>query len=607
MHPSTTKDHPATNRSHTFERADWIVLGALLAAAVLAGRLVLAAPAAVGQWQDDGVYLVTARALAAGEGYRRIDLPGHPWQTKYPILFPALLSLVWRLHPAFPDNVAAMRVLSITLGAGGFWLAYRLMRRAWRLPPLIAGPAVVAAWMNLAWVGLLQTPMSEPLFLLLASGALLMAARHPRAPAAPNGATQDGAAGAADVRRGGLVTTAVAALLAGGAALTRSVGLTVVAALVVQLLWRRRWRDAGVALLIGLTAAGTWHLWRGAAAEQNRANPAAGALRYELDYAAWRPHDAASTLHVAAYNLPAVALALLTSIVPLDAVAVESALRGGGGPLALLLAATGLVVLWIGVGVVATCSRAALAPHAFLALYLALVLVWPFPPDRFITAVQPLVYGLFFAGLGTTLIALLRLFDADGAEQPALAGALARGGLDAYARGARSGWQSARWAGLALGGGLAYLGYGALAQPGAVVDPQTQREQAALADLLRGGTPPDSVIACGHGGYLHLLTGRQFVLFLPIDEPAALLYSADRRWWQCGATFSPAEVDRARRWIEARLEPYLRTSGATHLVLKKDRSLFSVLFREFCESRPATFPRVAEVDAGSLHRFAGGR
>jgi hypothetical protein len=51
---------------------------------------------AVGINHDDGIYLVTAKALAEGEGYRIISLPMDPPQTKYPILFPAgLLPNSW--------------------------------------------------------------------------------------------------------------------------------------------------------------------------------------------------------------------------------------------------------------------------------------------------------------------------------------------------------------------------------------------------------------------------------------------------------------------------------------------------------------------------------
>src|SRR5579864_8867895 len=45
---------------------------------------------AVGMFHDDGIYAVTAKALATGHGYRIISLPGEIAQTKYPILLPAL-------------------------------------------------------------------------------------------------------------------------------------------------------------------------------------------------------------------------------------------------------------------------------------------------------------------------------------------------------------------------------------------------------------------------------------------------------------------------------------------------------------------------------------
>ena len=53
--------------------------------------LALTAPAA-GMFHDDGVYLVTAKSLAEGRGYRLLSMPGEPPQTKYPVLFPFSLS-----------------------------------------------------------------------------------------------------------------------------------------------------------------------------------------------------------------------------------------------------------------------------------------------------------------------------------------------------------------------------------------------------------------------------------------------------------------------------------------------------------------------------------
>jgi hypothetical protein len=59
---------------------------------------------AAGIYHDDAIYILTARTLAEGRGYSIDSLPTPIAQTKYPILFPALLAVVWKLMPDFPAN-----------------------------------------------------------------------------------------------------------------------------------------------------------------------------------------------------------------------------------------------------------------------------------------------------------------------------------------------------------------------------------------------------------------------------------------------------------------------------------------------------------------------
>jgi hypothetical protein len=82
-----------------------------------------------GIYHDDGVYISTAKALAEGQGYRLINLPHAPVQTRYPILYPALLALIWKLWPSFPDNLLAMQWLALLFGAVTVGLAYLYMVR----------------------------------------------------------------------------------------------------------------------------------------------------------------------------------------------------------------------------------------------------------------------------------------------------------------------------------------------------------------------------------------------------------------------------------------------------------------------------------------------
>src|SRR6266566_8900950 len=54
---------------------------------------------------DDGIYLVGAKSLAEGAGYRIQSLPRQPYQTKYPPLYSWLLSWIWKASPRFPANL----------------------------------------------------------------------------------------------------------------------------------------------------------------------------------------------------------------------------------------------------------------------------------------------------------------------------------------------------------------------------------------------------------------------------------------------------------------------------------------------------------------------
>ena len=82
-----------------------------------------------GVYHDDAIYVITGKALAQGYGYRLINLPGAPFQTKYPILYPALLSIIWKIWPSFPENLLAMQGLSLLAGAGTVALAYLYLVR----------------------------------------------------------------------------------------------------------------------------------------------------------------------------------------------------------------------------------------------------------------------------------------------------------------------------------------------------------------------------------------------------------------------------------------------------------------------------------------------
>ncbi len=66
----------------------------------------------VGTFHDDGIYVISAKMLAAGKGFILPNLAGAPPQIKYPILYPLILALGWKISPQFPQNIAILHTIT---------------------------------------------------------------------------------------------------------------------------------------------------------------------------------------------------------------------------------------------------------------------------------------------------------------------------------------------------------------------------------------------------------------------------------------------------------------------------------------------------------------
>ncbi len=75
---------------------------------------------------DDGIYMSSAKALAEGKGYVMPNLPGSPPATKYPVLYPWILSFVWRVNPLFPANLSLAIAISAAFGVGFLMAAFAM-------------------------------------------------------------------------------------------------------------------------------------------------------------------------------------------------------------------------------------------------------------------------------------------------------------------------------------------------------------------------------------------------------------------------------------------------------------------------------------------------
>ncbi|HEX6059441.1 MAG TPA: hypothetical protein VFZ11_10540, partial [Gemmatimonadaceae bacterium] len=200
-----------------------------------------AGPWPVGVFFDDGLYLVLAKSLATGEGYRYLNLPDAPVAAKYPPAWPALLALLWRIAPRFPENVALFKLANACLmgvAAGGI---AHFVRRRLALPPAGAALVGVASALTIPVLAVATVLYSEPLFLALLVPTLLLADR-----AAEEGRVRD---------------AVLAGALCGVLALVRSIGVAAPAAAILVLLARRRFLPG--AALAGATALllAPWQLW----------------------------------------------------------------------------------------------------------------------------------------------------------------------------------------------------------------------------------------------------------------------------------------------------------------------------------------------------------
>jgi len=337
-------------------------LAALLLAAVLAlcaaGRMYVGS---CGQCHDDGIYTVTAKALAEGDGYRLVSLPGEPPQTKYPPLYPAVLALLWKLWPAFPDNLLLLKGFSLLCGAAFLGVVYLYLVRFGHATRGLAFGACLLCAVHPSFVFFAVVTMSEMLFGLLTVAMLWWLETALRRPERH---------GPADFLGGLLLALPF---------LCRSIGLLFLP-LGLLMLWQsgKRWRWAALG---ALTATLPWLLWSHVAANECRGDPVRG---YYTDYLGWWT----------AHGLPALVQVLRTNLLLITAKISGLLLDGATGP----LQANGQLALWSLLNVPAGLAALAVLgidvkrgrPLAtLLASYLLLVCLWPWVPQRFVVALAP--------------------------------------------------------------------------------------------------------------------------------------------------------------------------------------------------------------------------
>jgi hypothetical protein len=303
---------------------------------------------------DDQLYLVSGKSLAEGRGYRIPSVPGEPFQTKYPVLYPLLLSFIWRYAPEFPQNLPAFMMLSWLVMPVYLVVVVRFFRslgfqpfEGWLMSGLAAvSPAVLAAGTSVG------PDLACATLLLL--GFLLLG-------------------------DGGNSRVFAAGILAGIAYLLRSAVLPVFATVPLCLLLRRQHARALAFAAAAAPFVAGWNLWARAHTPATEDPTTVFYTSYAGDF----------LLHFSWHNLPGWIVSNVRSLSEYTGMSAASSTALAVPAIWGLLAVAGAILLARRVGVTHY--------HWFGAAYLMMLLVWPYKPLlRYLLPVLPLAV----AGLG---------------------------------------------------------------------------------------------------------------------------------------------------------------------------------------------------------------
>ena len=454
-----------------------LVVALALAVALLAGGWARMTPGVAGAFHDDGVYALTAKALAEGQGYRLIQLPGAPPQTKYPILYPAFLSLFWDDTEPIEARIRVMQLATLVLAAAAVAVFYLYAVRYGYAGRIAAasGAAIAASAPNLLYYA--SNLLSELPFALALAVALWAADAERRSTRSSTGSE--------------LVT----GVLLGLPFLVRSAGVAVAPAAIIALALSGK--RVALTIVAALSVVAPWLAWT---AFGGTAAGSDAIASYQTDYLAWCL-DVWRRLGFG-YVLTNVSktLAAITHI------AFEASARqlyGVSEQAWVIVRIVGAIALvWI-----ALALRRRTVAGFVVAGYLILVWLWPWAPDRFVIPLLPLLVVAIVAALERALTYVLPArVAAAGVALVAAAVVVANAALLVdYSRQSRE------------------AGYPYFMPP---AEPVAWSSYRAAFDWLRAQSASDDVVVAGFDTMTALYAERRAVrAFVP--RPEALFYGAE--------------------------------------------------------------------------------
>jgi len=323
----------------------------------------------IGMGNDDAIYLQLSHSLRS-LSYREEFLVGAPWHSQYPPIYPLFLALVSTITG---DAVEVPLAATVLLSAGALLLVFDAVRRVWS--PMLALMVLAVSAVNLFLLENAGGIASEAPYMALSALSLWFMARR------PDTKISVGMAGAAAI----------------AAALTRSVGVMLVAALVLLWLVEHHYRRA---LILGATAAlliGSWLAWTLVSPDKEAGRSYVGDASQIIGKPAKSFEKNASSIsgaHLARFKrntrdyltaslpfrmqVPTISGTLVDNIIWLLLFAACSVL--------------GAIMIWL---------SAWRSVVVYLLLYMGLLVVWLWPVARFLDPILPFVFLTLLTGAGT--------------------------------------------------------------------------------------------------------------------------------------------------------------------------------------------------------------
>jgi hypothetical protein len=429
---------------------DWLPK-VLLAALVPVYAVYLLAPA-FGYMHDDGIYLLTAQSLAQKGSYTILSLPTEPAQSKYPVLYPALLSVFWQLSDNIKTVAMLGKVFSFVCFSVWVWLMRREALQVFGVEQWANWLVVLVAAAN--WCIFFATGnLPDMPFALLTWLAILTVRNY-----------------AAQQERWGLVV--MAGMMAGGVLLMRTTGLALAGACALALL-RVRWWAAAVFLATTSIVVAPWILWQ---MRQSIPSDVVQLYYSRGSYALGNVlggYSLEQILDVMGTNLLILTVSIFSPVENLPPMlgwipgAVAVSIMGYGW-YKRLRAEWSVETIWVG-------------------LYVALLLAWIWPPQKYIMPAIPLLLIFGIEGLRR-----VEWKESTRRAFPALLGACGILAVSLTYIGAYHTWRN----------GTPAVG---------TVDSDRWEKTIAIADWIRAHTAPGDVIASNLDPVIYALSGRKSI------------------------------------------------------------------------------------------------